>query len=606
MIIVGIVVLLVIMCILLFECLSHPLLRETIIPHFSHRSGIQAIKGGKEENSKGHGGQITSIYSPDPDVEKKNNRTIVQSFEGKSIESIYTYDQIPPMESNYGDNMIKYACHSGQRKLLLTEIEFLTYVKPKLPDLKLVVYAGSAPCEHISILLKMFPDLKFLLVDPNYHGIKEKYKYVYQNIDSISDDNFRIYQRDVSQKNKNPYTQRRYEHAKGLSQAEFTNGETFNVLDTFSSKNKRMNEIRDKFKEEHHTIRQLLEDDTRIYIIQDYMTNDLSKLISQSIADAGYPTNVFISDIRTTMFSSHGPQDLDIIWNDALQMMFLKNIKPDYSMLKFHPPLHLPTDDSVDKKGTSEIVSNDLEYVRKNYGADPLKQFADGKYPFLAHDKVFLQAWGTRAGTETRLIISQKNIEEPPVNYDYKEWLNKFWYMQKMRGLAYHGDLYEKVQKHANNKYAADFDSTLEMRILCWYLSESNDIDVLKSWLEDKENLNRLMGLRDFIDRNLLHNVSQKCPFYNQITKPPKNIILYKYQPTSLDFENITFDLFEIDPKTNKSKKINISGSKYLKVAKNVKTTSTETVKKQSESIRKKLIRSIKDNVITGNWFYQS
>ena len=267
------------------------------------------------------------------------------------------------MESNPQDMILKYACHSGQRKLLLTEIEFLTYVSSKLTDLKLVVYAGSAPCEHISIILKMFPDLKFLLIDPNYHGIKDKYKYVYQNVDSISTSNHKIYKNDVKS-NKNRYTEKRYEHAKQLSDVEFVNGERFNVLDTFKSKNKQMYEIKDEFEKENfkYTVRQLLDDnETKIHIIQDYMTNDLSKLISQSIAEAGHPTNVFISDIRTNLFSERGPLDLDIIWNDALQMMFLKNIRPNYSMIKFHPPLHSPIDESVDKYRSNEIVLNDLE-----------------------------------------------------------------------------------------------------------------------------------------------------------------------------------------------------------------------------------------------------
>lgn len=53
--------------------------------------------------------------------------------------------------------------HWGQRKLLLTEIDFLTRVKA---DSEVVVYAGAADGRHIPLLLNMFPRLTFHLYDP--------------------------------------------------------------------------------------------------------------------------------------------------------------------------------------------------------------------------------------------------------------------------------------------------------------------------------------------------------------------------------------------------------------------------------------------------------
>lgn len=60
-------------------------------------------------------------------------------------------------------SMCKLSLHSGQRKLLLVETEFLTEFG-KLA--KTVVYAGAAPGIHIRILAKMFPDNTFELYDP--------------------------------------------------------------------------------------------------------------------------------------------------------------------------------------------------------------------------------------------------------------------------------------------------------------------------------------------------------------------------------------------------------------------------------------------------------
>ena len=53
--------------------------------------------------------------------------------------------------------------HWGQRKLLLSEIEFLTQYS-EAGDF--VVYAGAAPGTHITYLTALFPQLDFLCVDP--------------------------------------------------------------------------------------------------------------------------------------------------------------------------------------------------------------------------------------------------------------------------------------------------------------------------------------------------------------------------------------------------------------------------------------------------------
>ena len=57
----------------------------------------------------------------------------------------------------------KTALHWGQRKLLIAEIEFLTeYADLELP----VLYVGAAPGFHIDVLVRLFPSVKFILVDP--------------------------------------------------------------------------------------------------------------------------------------------------------------------------------------------------------------------------------------------------------------------------------------------------------------------------------------------------------------------------------------------------------------------------------------------------------
>lgn len=78
-------------------------------------------------------------------------------------------------------NEIISTLHWGQRKLLLTEIEFLTnylYVTERNSfDCKkdtYVIYAGSAPGVHIGYLSKLFPRVYFILYDPRQFNIKLK------------------------------------------------------------------------------------------------------------------------------------------------------------------------------------------------------------------------------------------------------------------------------------------------------------------------------------------------------------------------------------------------------------------------------------------------
>ncbi len=58
----------------------------------------------------------------------------------------------------------KSAIHWGQRKLLLSEIQFFTNYPS---DSTIVVYAGAAPGIHIPYLSSLFPQLIFHLYDPN-------------------------------------------------------------------------------------------------------------------------------------------------------------------------------------------------------------------------------------------------------------------------------------------------------------------------------------------------------------------------------------------------------------------------------------------------------
>jgi len=58
--------------------------------------------------------------------------------------------------------------HWGQRKLLLAEIEFLLICAkdPISSTCNTVVYVGAASGAHLTLLFQLFPNIKFILVDP--------------------------------------------------------------------------------------------------------------------------------------------------------------------------------------------------------------------------------------------------------------------------------------------------------------------------------------------------------------------------------------------------------------------------------------------------------
>ena len=67
----------------------------------------------------------------------------------------------------------KKAVHWGQRKLLLSEIEFFTIYLRKNMVGPICVYAGAAAGNHIPLLSSMFPSLTFHLYDPQKFHIKD-------------------------------------------------------------------------------------------------------------------------------------------------------------------------------------------------------------------------------------------------------------------------------------------------------------------------------------------------------------------------------------------------------------------------------------------------
>jgi hypothetical protein len=69
-------------------------------------------------------------------------------------------------QTQYSRDVATSVLHFGQLKLLCSEIQFLVAVG----DWKgcTLIYAGASPGHHIPYLMRMFPRLGFVLVDPKH------------------------------------------------------------------------------------------------------------------------------------------------------------------------------------------------------------------------------------------------------------------------------------------------------------------------------------------------------------------------------------------------------------------------------------------------------
>lgn len=75
----------------------------------------------------------------------------------------------PEKKYESGTGHDKTTIHYGQRKLHLSEVEFLTIVSNLIPEddrQVVLIYAGAAPGVHTPVLAAMFPYVRFVLVDP--------------------------------------------------------------------------------------------------------------------------------------------------------------------------------------------------------------------------------------------------------------------------------------------------------------------------------------------------------------------------------------------------------------------------------------------------------
>jgi hypothetical protein len=252
--------------------------------------------------------------------------------------------EIPYDGHNKLNKVLPYSIHNGQRKLFLNKLQFLTDHLDKHDSHALVVYAGAAPSNPASHFIELFPNVRWLLVDPNPF-------FVFNHAPTV------------------------------LIDKNGKQGVCSNITDSILYFGK----TRDK-----------------ICIINDLFTDEIAQQLS-GLSNDGHDI-LFISDIRTEVgvFAS-SPGDLDILWNSAQQYNWITLMNPRASMLKWRHPFHEPGDNSVLTMKDGPWIK-DFKTAKK-LGLDLVTEYHKGR---MVHfdGAIKLQPWAPVTSTETRLVVN--------------------------------------------------------------------------------------------------------------------------------------------------------------------------------------------------------
>jgi Poly A polymerase regulatory subunit len=352
-----------------------------------------------------------------------------------------------------GSGLVKHNIHVGQVKLFLTELQFLTEQLESYEAEAIMIYAGSAPCHHMAYLCGLFPNVKMIMVDPEEH-------LVYFDAKSTHFDGQWV--------NKCCYFKATLKNRFGLKRSRkirMFNGQGFDRLDKDLDQD-RITELGSEFDlaikggDMGQIVDFILADEGRMFFIEDLFGDDLARLGAKLKASGACPV-YFISDIRSNVLGmiefiervngvktpykaktatfgqdhDESPGAIDLLWNNALQLQWLKIMKCDKWMLKFRPSFFEAKEKEMVEyfsqlepyRGTFEACKGDVDFVG---------EFKKGKFIYLKSDCIYLQAFAGPISTEARLVGD--SVDEF-TNYDPVEYEDKFYYYNRVeRHYGYH------------------------------------------------------------------------------------------------------------------------------------------------------------------------
>jgi hypothetical protein len=311
----------------------------------------------------------------------------------------YMYD------SNSNSNL---GLHIGQRKLLLSEVQFLTNNTQKY-----CIYPGAAPGHKTHFLVNLFPDVKFILIDPNIFEIK------------LVDDN-------------ELFRTRKHDDIVML----------YNGFPTKSNTYKN-NKIPEKMNESEisEMLKYIEKSNHKIYIIEDYMTDKIALMLKR-LGKCN-----FVSDIRSNV-TNVNPIDFDVIWNRSMVHNWINILQPEISMVKFRIPYYNSKENFSDYPFAKEHFE-----TSKKFGVDFVKNYNNHEFK-MSKAKLYLQAWAGSTSTEMRGWIEKKDISNI-IKYDITSIESKLFYYNKITRCAYHTNKHMDKKLHLCNCNDCAIESTI-------------------------------------------------------------------------------------------------------------------------------------------------
>lgn len=398
------------------------------------------------------------------------------------VKTLYTLDEIPDKLSYSATWFLTPRReHIGQLKLFLSELQFLTTVISDRLQKFIVIYSGSAPSNKIAFMENFYPNIRWILIDPNEHVIMYPNKTT--QYDEPHSSKFLYLKAGRGNGKVYPY----YAPDKRIEKSEFNN-------DYFTT-DLNADEISDLF----------LHESKKYLIIEDYMSDDLGSFIKQIVKKCldKHIYSYFISDIRTNS-EGEAPSDLDVLWNSAQQMSWCKIIRPEKAMLKFRTPFW-DTSESVKRDADKPMYDSVLKKAAKY--CDFISDYNLGKFKYFKADVINLQAFAGKSSTETRLITG--NFDDL-VEYNYQDFEDKLFYYNKIYCDVY---FHKEHEKYLDKEHG--IDSCGDCSIMCGIFKAYFD----KYNLPDKVS-ESVSGLMKQINRGFTEKGSYHGVFY----KPYKNI----------------------------------------------------------------------------------
>jgi SAM-dependent methyltransferase len=334
---------------------------------------------------------------------------------------IETIEDIPYTLKYEHSNIIKGSTHNGQRKLLLTEIQFMA----KTPGVDICIYAGASPGNKTHFLSSLFPDTKLVLIDPNRFDIV------------VEDRSHRDF--------KHPDIVHLYHHWPTKS-------------NTYKD-NKKMSDLTEGERED--MLNYIIKSKHKLYVIENFMNNDIAQWLT-GLRKSGLEIS-FISDIRSNVHNTQSVSDYDIMWNTAMVFNWITMLSPVCSMIKTRMPY------GMDKNKT--ILHPEDFKQAKEFGIDFESDYMNRRFT-MCKGKLYIQAWAPQPSGELRLHVDRENLGEF-VSYDIQEIEDKMMYFNSInRSWVWHPN--ENANKELG--FCHCNDCALENKILSML-----DVDVVAS-----------------------------------------------------------------------------------------------------------------------------